>query len=153
VFHRLGDSPINTTQSFHHVKQGINRLFHGLKIPPVPTGRESETDTTPAGERRGMKRTAVESERWFDTLLETDSARAAVMTLEAGRATGGPDNYHAESDQWLYVVDGSGWAVVDGERVDLAAGDLVCIEAGERHEVGASDGEALDTLNLYVPPR
>lgn len=100
-----------------------------------------------------MKRTEVASERWFDTLLETDDAQAAVMTLDAGRATGGPDNYHAESDQWLYVIDGAGWAVVDGERVDLGAGDLVCIEAGERHEVGASEAGPLETLNLYVPPR
>jgi quercetin dioxygenase-like cupin family protein len=100
-----------------------------------------------------MKRTEVASERWFDTLVETDSAQAAVMTLDPGRATGGPDNYHAESDQWLYVVDGSGWAVVDGERVPLSAGDLVCIEAGERHEVGADEDEPLATLNLYVPPR
>lgn len=100
-----------------------------------------------------MKRTDVASERWFDTLLETDSAQAAIMTLEAGRATGGPDNYHEQSDQWLYVIDGAGWAVVDGERVDLAAGELVCIEAGERHEVGANEDAALETLNLYVPPR
>ncbi|QLC34372.1 cupin domain-containing protein [Halarchaeum sp. CBA1220] len=99
-----------------------------------------------------MKRTRVESERWFDVLVETEDAQAAVMTLEAGEATGGPTNAHAESDQWLYVVSGSGSVVVAGETLDVEEGDLLVVEAGETHEVRASDEEALETLNLYVPP-
>lgn len=100
-----------------------------------------------------MKRTRVESDRWFDVLTETDTARAAVMTLEPGRREGGPDNVHTESDQWLYVVAGSGRATVAGTDVSLAAGDLLCIEAGEAHAVENDGDEPLKTLNLYVPPR
>ncbi|PSQ01787.1 cupin domain-containing protein [Halobacteriales archaeon QS_4_69_31] len=74
------------------------------------------------------------------------------MTLAPGQSTGGPDNAHPGSDQWLFVVSGSGSATVEGETVQLDAGDLVVIEAGEAHEV-TNDGDApLETLNLYVPP-
>lgn len=99
-----------------------------------------------------MQRTRVQSDRWFDVILENDHAQAAVMTLAAGDTTGGPNNRHANSDQWLYVVSGDGHASVEEETVDLTAGDLVVIEAGEAHEITASDSESLETLNLYVPP-
>jgi len=99
-----------------------------------------------------MQRTQARSDQWFDVLVETDSAQAAVMTLAPGDATGGPNNAHETSDQWLYVRSGEGRATVDGESIDLAAGDLLVIEAGETHEIEATDSGPLEMLNLYVPP-
>ena len=84
-----------------------------------------------------MERTHLDFDRFFDVRLTTDGAQAAEMTLEPGRSTGGPDNAHADSDQWLYVVSGSGRAVV---------------EAGETHEIENDGDEPLQTFNLYVPP-
>jgi mannose-6-phosphate isomerase-like protein (cupin superfamily) len=100
-----------------------------------------------------VKRTHADFDRPFDVVAETDTAQAAVMTVPPGQTEGGPDNYHADSDQWLYVVSGSGRATVDGEDVPLGAGDLLCIEAGEPHAVTNDDDHPLETLNLYVPPR
>jgi mannose-6-phosphate isomerase-like protein (cupin superfamily) len=99
-----------------------------------------------------MKRTHLDFDRFFDVRLSTDDAQAAEMTLEPGTATGGPDNSHADSDQWCYVVSGSGRATVEGEDVRLDEGDLVVIEAGETHEIENDGDEPLETLNLYVPP-
>jgi len=99
-----------------------------------------------------MKRARLDFEGFFDVRLTTDDAQAAQMTLSPGQSTGGPDNFHPESDQWCYVVSGSGWAVVEGEEVRLAAGDLVVIEADETHEIGNDGDEPLETLNVYVPP-
>jgi len=99
-----------------------------------------------------MKRTRLSSDRWFDVLLETDSAQAAVMTLSAGQSTGSQDNTHERSDQWLYVVSGRGRVTVDGEAHPLEAGELVCIEAGERHEIENVGSDPLEALSLYVPP-
>lgn len=99
-----------------------------------------------------MKRTRVESDRWFDVILSDDDAQAAVMTLSPGQSTGGPENSHPDSDQWLYVVSGAGRATVAGEDVRVAAGDLLLIESGETHEIANPGSEPLETLNLYVPP-
>lgn len=88
----------------------------------------------------------------FRVLGGTSRSQAAAMTLEPGRSTGGPDNRHAASDQWLYVVSGAGEAVVEGERTSLAAGDLLLVAAGEAHEIRASEDEALVTVNVYAPP-
>lgn len=99
-----------------------------------------------------MRRASLDFEGFFDVRQTTDDAQAAQMTLSPGQSTGGPDNRHETSDQWCYVVSGSGWAVVDGDEVGLEAGDLVVIEAGETHEIGADDDAPMETLNLYVPP-
>lgn len=99
-----------------------------------------------------MDRTHLDFDGFFEVRLTTDDAQGAQMTLAPGQSTGGPDNFHRESDQWLYVAAGSGQATVDGEAVDLETGDLVVIEAGETHEI-RNDGEVpLETVNLYVPP-
>lgn len=99
-----------------------------------------------------MKRTSLDFEGFFDVRLTTEDAQAAQMTLSPGQSTGGPDNLHAESDQWLYVVSGTGSAIVDGEDVTFESGDLLVIEAGETHEIENDGDEPLETLNLYVPP-
>ena len=99
-----------------------------------------------------MKRTSFDFEGFFDVRLTTDDAQAAQMTLSPGQSTGGRDNVHAESDQWCYVVSGTGRATVDGEDIRFDAGDLLVIEAGETHEIENDADEPLETLNLYAPP-
>ncbi len=73
------------------------------------------------------------------------------MVLRPGQRTGGDDNVHPDSDQWLYVVSGSGVAVVEGHRVNLDAGTLLLIEAGETHEIINDSTEPLMTVNVYAP--
>lgn len=88
---------------------------------------------------------------FFDVVAGTARSQAATMVLEPGRSTGGPDNRHPGSDQWLYVISGRGRAVVDEREVEIGAGDLLLIEAGEAHEIVAGD-ETLATFSVYVPP-
>ncbi|MCO8246508.1 MULTISPECIES: cupin domain-containing protein [unclassified Haladaptatus] len=100
-----------------------------------------------------MKRTTTaDAANWFDVLLETERAQAASMVLSPGQSTGGPENRHEGSEQWLFVISGRGKAVVAGETVGLSAGDLVCIEPRETHEITNTGEEPLETVNLYVPP-
>jgi mannose-6-phosphate isomerase-like protein (cupin superfamily) len=74
------------------------------------------------------------------------------MVLKPGQATGGGDNVHAKSDQWLYVISGKGEATVNSRRVGIEAGELLLIEAGERHEIRNTGREPLVTINVYAPP-
>jgi len=37
----------------------------------------------------------------FDVVGGTDRSQAATMILDPGATTGGPSNYHEDSDQWL----------------------------------------------------
>lgn len=100
-----------------------------------------------------MQSTSVDpTARGFQVVASTERAQAATMILSDGAATGGADNRHAGSDQWLYVVAGSGRATVEGVEVELGPGALLVIEAGEGHEITSDEGQDLVTLSVYAPP-
>jgi mannose-6-phosphate isomerase-like protein (cupin superfamily) len=88
----------------------------------------------------------------FRVVLGDGHSQAAQMTLGPGETEGGPDNRHRGADQWLYVLSGTGVAVVNGERVELSEGTLVLIQRGDRHEIRNTGDTPLKTLNVYVPP-
>ncbi|MFO0840870.1 MAG: cupin domain-containing protein [Gemmataceae bacterium] len=67
-------------------------------------------------------------------------------------AEGGPDNAHRGADQWLFVVSGSGEAVVNKRKYALSEGTLLLIERGDTHEVRNTGTTPVETLNVYVPP-
>lgn len=100
-----------------------------------------------------MRQRHLDFDRYFSVVMESDEAQAAEMTVEPGRQVGGPDNYHTDSDQWLYVVSGRGVATVDGESHRIESGDLLLIEAGETHGIENGGDGPLETVNFYTPPR
>jgi mannose-6-phosphate isomerase-like protein (cupin superfamily) len=99
-----------------------------------------------------MKRTQLRLRPGFRVVLGNRRAQAAEMTIPPGKAEGDPRNRHRGADQWLFVVAGTGRALVNGRRYPLRAGSLLLIEHGDRHEVRNTGRAPLRTLNLYVPP-
>ena len=96
--------------------------------------------------------TAANRRQLFKVLASTRSAQAAMMTLQPGEDTGEPQNEHPDSEQWLFVIAGSGQARVGKRRVGLAEGSLLLIEKGEVHQVRNTGRKPLVTLNFYAPP-
>lgn len=90
--------------------------------------------------------------RGFRVLWDARGVQAAQMVIAPGGHEGGPDNRHGGADQWLYVVAGSGVAVVDGARRTLGPGSLLLVERGEAHEIRNTGRTPLKTLNFYSPP-
>ena len=88
----------------------------------------------------------------FRVVLGDRQSQAAQMTLGPGETEGGPDNRHRGADQWLYIVSGTGVAIVNGERVELREGTLVLIQRGDKHAISNTGDGPLKTLNVYVPP-
>lgn len=99
-----------------------------------------------------MKRKTLRFGRGFNVVFGNQRSQAAQMVIEPGRSEGDPKNRHAGADQWLFVVDGTGLAIVNGRRYALSAGTLLLIEHGDRHEIRNTARRALKTLNFYVPP-
>lgn len=99
-----------------------------------------------------MVRKQLRFGRGFRVIPGNRASQAAEMVLAPGDAEGGADNRHRGADQWLYVLSGSGEAIVDGRRHKLRAGSLVLIERKEKHQIRNSGRGLLRTLNFYVPP-
>ncbi len=88
----------------------------------------------------------------FHVGITKRSAQAASLVLAPGGKEGGPANRHRGSDQWLYVVAGTGQATVNGGRVRLSPGTLLLIERGDTHELRNTGRGQLKTVNFYEPP-
>ena len=99
-----------------------------------------------------MKKITLKSKSFFFVLATTKRSQAATMVLAPGTSTGGPDNRHKNSDQWLYVLAGNARVIVEKKSVSLEQGELLLIEAGEAHEVINDGAVPLETLNIYAPP-
>lgn len=90
--------------------------------------------------------------RGFRVVFDVREVQAAEMVIAPGGSEGGADNRHHGADQWLYVVSGTGLAIVEGVEQKLKAGSLLVLEHGERHEIRNTGRASLKTLNLYSPP-
>jgi mannose-6-phosphate isomerase-like protein (cupin superfamily) len=99
-----------------------------------------------------MQRKNLKFNRAFRVVINHRGSQAAEMVIAPGGTEGGDTNRHRGSDQWLYVISGTGSAIVNRRRRALRAGTLLLIERGETHEVRNTGTKPLRTLNIYVPP-
>jgi mannose-6-phosphate isomerase-like protein (cupin superfamily) len=88
---------------------------------------------------------------YFRVVCTTEKSQVAMMTLLPDQNSGEFGNEHPESDQVLVVLEGRGHARVGSESVELEEGDVLCISAGEPHQVTADGAVALRTINVYAP--
>lgn len=88
----------------------------------------------------------------FRMLSKNRRSQAVEMVIPPGKTEGGPDDNHRGSDQWLYVVSGTGTAKVAGKRLRLRSRTLLLIERGDPHELKNTGRSPLRTINIYVPP-
>jgi mannose-6-phosphate isomerase-like protein (cupin superfamily) len=98
-----------------------------------------------------LKHLRVGRKAGFAIVGGTQRSQGATMVIEPGSSEGGPDNRH-DADQWLYVIAGTGRAVVEGKEMQVQEGSWLLIEAGETHEIENTGDELLCTINVYAPP-
>jgi mannose-6-phosphate isomerase-like protein (cupin superfamily) len=99
-----------------------------------------------------MKHAKLRFGKGFRVVFGNRRSQMAEMVLEPGDSEGNPGNRHKRADQWLYVVGGTGTAIVNGRKVRLARGVLLLIEHQDRHEIKNTGRSHLRTLNWYSPP-
>jgi oxalate decarboxylase/phosphoglucose isomerase-like protein (cupin superfamily) len=94
----------------------------------------------------------------FNVVANTPQVQAAMMTLRGGSASDEElSNEHANSEQWLFVISGTGTATVIPERgkrrtLKLRPGSLLIIERGDLHQIKHAGRGSLRTINFYAPP-
>ncbi len=94
----------------------------------------------------------VQGETWTQTILadqEIIGQPALAVSLWLFEAGGeGPEQIHNGEDQLLYVIRGSGTAIVNGETFSLNEESVLWLELGEQYQFKA--GEAgLEILQGY----
>src|SRR5688572_24428541 len=105
-----------------------------------------------------MKHIRTNSRANFEILHQTRSAQAAMMTLRPGGTSDEePSNEHPSSEQWVFVISGSGEALVGKKqsslrRTKIRDGSILLVEKGELHQIKNTGRRMLVTLNFYMPP-
>jgi mannose-6-phosphate isomerase-like protein (cupin superfamily) len=100
-----------------------------------------------------MKHIATGKRRtFFDVLASSPLSQAAIMVLKSGQASGELANEHPRSEQWVFVVSGSGAVITPERRVAIRKNSLVQINRREAHQVRNTGRRPLVTLNFYTPP-
>lgn len=84
-------------------------------------------------------------------LNTTERSQLVLMSVPAGGEIG--QETHADTDQILVFVEGSGEAVFGGvEKRPVSAGDVVVVPAGTQHNFVANGNEPLKLFTIYTPP-
>lgn len=99
-----------------------------------------------------MKHEDLTFQTGFRVSVGNTRSQGAVMVIAKGGKEGGPDNRHHGADQWLFVVEGTGAALINGQKIPLKAGSMLLIERGDRHEIRNTGRRLLKTVSIYLPP-
>jgi mannose-6-phosphate isomerase-like protein (cupin superfamily) len=85
-----------------------------------------------------LRRDVATVEPWTETcgqirplIEEKDAAAAEVHHLEI---TDAKLHYHERTDEIYYVLAGSGWMTLDGEKIELRSGVTVYVPRGVKHK-------------------
>lgn len=90
------------------------------------------------------------NENFRRVLATTEHTQLVAMTIPPGGEVGA--EVHDGIDQVLIAVSGSGTSELDGDKASFAAGDVVVVPAGIRHNFVNTGDEPLRIATVYGPP-
>ena len=92
---------------------------------------------------------AIDSGDFRHVLATGGHTQVVIMSIPPGGEIG--DEVHADTDQILYLVEGSGQVILGGEAADFRVGDLVLVTAGTRHNFKTVGETAMKIITAYSP--
>ena len=79
-----------------------------------------------------------------------EHTQVVLMTLQAGEDIGA--EVHPDNDQVLIFTEGTAKAEVGSETREVAAGDMVVVPAGTKHNFINTGSGTLRLVTIYGPP-
>ncbi|CAN5130375.1 cupin domain-containing protein [soil metagenome] len=87
----------------------------------------------------------------FRTVLHTGKfSQIVAMSIPVGGEIG--EEVHPNTDQILFIVDGEGEAILNGETREISEHDVVFVPAGAIHNFKSTGDEELKLFTVYAPP-
>lgn len=93
---------------------------------------------------------AAQNRHFRDVLSTGSHSQVVVMCIPVGEEIG--EETHDDVDQILVFTAGDGEAILNGERSPVAAGRLVHVPAGTRHNFVNVGPDVLRLYTIYAPP-
>ena len=96
-----------------------------------------------------LKDQALENENFRKVMATNKSSQVVLMSLLPNEEIG--EEVH-DLDQIIYIVQGSGKAVLDGEDNEITSGDLVNVPEGSKHNIINGPDGSMKLITVYAPP-
>lgn len=97
-----------------------------------------------------IARVAEESADFRRVLWTGEHTQLVIMTIPVDGEIG--EETHPDTDQILTFVSGTGEATLSGQKKEVAAGDLVVVPAGIKHNFVNTGPIPLVLYTVYGPP-
>src|SRR5689334_5040297 len=97
-----------------------------------------------------IKKAAKDNKNFRDVIFTATKSQIVLMSLRPDEEIG--LEVH-DGDQIIYLVDGEGVAILDGEKSEIKKGSIVFVPAGVRHNIVSSDDEPMKLFTTYAPPQ
>jgi len=88
---------------------------------------------------------------YFRQVLATGkNVQIVVMSIPPGGEIG--QETHANNDQVLMLIEGTGEVILDGKTADFEVGDIVLVPAGTQHNFITRGNAPMKIITTYSPP-
>lgn len=88
---------------------------------------------------------------YFREVLETgEKTQVVIMSIPVGGEIG--MEVHENEDQVLYLLEGSGKAILNNEEESYEQGDIVLVRRGTQHNFVNTGDKDLKIITTYSPP-
>jgi len=88
---------------------------------------------------------------YFRQVLETGkNTQIVIMSIPPNSDIG--METHPENDQVLYLVQGEGKVILNGQEESFKKGDVVLVRAGTEHNFVTVGAEPMKIITTYSPP-
>lgn len=101
------------------------------------------------GYTNDIEQATLHNENFRQVLYTTKLSQLVVMSIDVGSEIG--EEVH-DVDQFLRIEAGSGCAILDGVKHDVADGFAIVVPAGTKHNVINTGAEPLKLYTVYTPP-
>ena len=103
----------------------------------------------PSAHLKNLIRQAKDNGDFRHVLATGGHTQVVIMSIPPGGDIG--DEVHADTDQVLFLVEGSGQVILEDEITEFSVGDLVLVTAGTRHNVTTVGESAMKIITTYSP--
>ena len=88
---------------------------------------------------------------FFRQVLETgEKTQIVIMSIKPGTDIG--METHPDNDQVLYLVEGEGKVILNGQEESFKKGDVVLVRAGTEHNFVTVGESPMKIITTYSPP-
>ena len=93
----------------------------------------------------------AKANEYFRHVLATGQhTQVVIMSIPPAEEIG--EEVHPDNDQVLYLLEGAGQVVLEGQPADFNSGDLVLVPAGTRHNFITRGDGPMKIITTYSPP-